>query len=144
MGFADGEGCFIVSPRVTKTQLSLKIELHVDNIDILYKIAENLGIGVVIKDKTRAEANFSLHKFESIVQVLIPVSQEFPLQNTKYLDFICFLKVALIKLNVSPSFYGSILSILEKREGRLSQLSKTDIIEINKLKKTMNSGRLTI
>lgn len=135
MGFADGEGCFIVSPRVTKTQLSLKIELHVDNIDILYKIAENLGIGVVIKDKTRAEANFSLHKFESIVQVLIPVSQEFPLQNTKYLDFICFLKVALIKLNVSPSFSGSILSILEKREGRLSQLSKTDIIEINKLKK---------
>ena len=94
-----------------------------------------LGIGVVIKDKTRAEANFSLHKFESIVQVLIPVSQEFPLQNTKYLDFICFLKVALIKLNVSPSFSGYILSILEKREGRLSQLSKTDIIEINKLKK---------
>ena len=60
------------------------------------------------------------------------------------MDFICFLKVALIKLNVSPSFTGNILSIMEKREGRLSQLSKTDIIEINKLKKTMNSGRLTI
>lgn len=144
MGFADGEGCFIVVTNETYVTLTFVIELHRDDIDILYKIVKNLGIGRVIKSKNRNSARFYVNKFYDIVKVIIPIFQEFTLQTTKYLDFICFLKVALIKLNVSPSFSGSILSILEKREGRFSQLSKTDIIEINKLKKTMNSGRLNI
>lgn len=115
--FADGEGCFLVFTNETYVTLTFVIELHRDDIDILYKIVKNLGIGWVIKSKNRNSAKFYVNKFYDIVKVLIPIFQEFTLQTTKYLDFICFLKVALIKLNVSPSFSGNILSIMEKEKG---------------------------
>jgi hypothetical protein len=118
--------------------------LHIDDIEVLDKIVQTLGIGRVIKSKSRNSARLSVYKFDDIVRVLIPIFQEFPLQTSKFLDFISFLEVALIKLDISPSSSGS-LCITEIKDGRRKlQLSKSDLIKIKKLKETMNSGRLTI
>ena len=79
--------------------LTFKLEVHIDNVEILYKIAKTLGIGSVNLGKTRPTAYFIVKKFEDITSVIIPIFKEFPLQTTKYLNFISFLDATLIKLN---------------------------------------------
>jgi hypothetical protein len=133
VGFTDAEGCFYIQPNKTKTsfQLVFHIELHIDDIDVLYKIVEILGVGRVIKIKGRNSAKLYIYKFDDIIKVLIPIFQEFPLQTTKYLDFISFLEIALIK-NLSSSSKRSL------------KISESDIMNIKKLKENMNSGRSII
>ena len=111
-GFADGEGYFkiVVLKNWTYIYLNFSIELHIDDVEVLYKIRENLGVGEVEISKTRSSAIFHVSNFEDITSVLIPILKEFPLQTAKYLDFISFADAALIKLNsksISPKGYIS-------------------------------------
>jgi len=63
------------------------IELHKDDVEILNKICKTLDIGSVrIYDNY---ARFTVSKFEEIVNIIIPIFKEFPLQTTKHLDFTC-------------------------------------------------------
>ena len=127
VGFTDSEGSFSINFNKSLTYFNLRfsIELHSGDIDILRKIAQTLGIGEVIKIKNRDSALFYVTKFDDITKVIIPIFQEFPLQTTKHLDFICLSKAALIKLNSK-------------------KISKTDLIKTKKLKETMNNSRLII
>jgi hypothetical protein len=127
VGFTDSEGSFSINFNKSLTYFNLRfsIELHSGDIDILRKIAQTLDIGEVIKIKNRDSALFYVTKFDDITKVIIPIFQEFPLQTTKHLDFICLSKAALIKLNSE-------------------KISKTDLIKTKKLKETMNNSRLII
>lgn len=131
VGFTDAEGSFYIYNNKSWTAASLRfsIELHADDIEILDKIAQTLGVGRVVKDRKRNSAVFYVVNFDDIIRVIIPLFQEFPLQTSKYLDFTCFSKAALIKS--------------ESPEG-IRKISKTDLFEIKKLKETMNSKRLII
>lgn len=73
------------------------IELHIDDVEVLHKIAQTLGIGRVLENKNSKTALYFVAKFEDITSVLIPIFQEFPLQTSKYWDFSCFLEAASIK-----------------------------------------------
>lgn len=117
VGFTDAEGFFYIYNNNSWTAASLRfsIELHADDIRVLHKIAQTLGVGRVVKDKKRNSAVFYVVNFNDINRVIIPLFKEFPLQTTKYLDFTFFSKAALIK-SKSP-------------EG-VSKLSKTDLIGI--------------
>jgi hypothetical protein len=70
--------------------------LHIDDIEILHKISQMLGIGKVYTYtytagvKNRNSAMFIVWNIKEIVEVLIPIFQEFPLQTSKYFDFIAF------------------------------------------------------
>lgn len=130
-GFTDAEGSFIIYSNKNWTTVSLRfnIELHVDDIEILYKIAQTLGVGRVMKNSKRNSAIFYVVNLNDIIKVIIPIFQEFPLQTSKHLDFTCFSEAALIKSKCS--------------EGGI-KIDKTDLIRIKKLKETMNSKRLTI
>lgn len=68
-----------------------------DDIEVLHKIAQTLGVGIVRLIKGRNSATFSVNKIEDFVRVIIPVFREFPLQTTKNLDFISFSEAVLIK-----------------------------------------------
>lgn len=114
--------------------LNFKIEVHIDDIETLYKIGETLGIGKVNKSNTRTSAKYCVNDFKDITSVLIPIFKEFPLQTTKYLDFTSFMNAAaLIKLNSKGSYRG----------GRISynNISDSDMVKLKKLKEFMNSGR---
>jgi hypothetical protein len=71
----------------------------VDDVEVLQKIAIELGVGVVKIRKDRNSAVFYVNKFNDIVRVILPIFQEFPLQTTKHLDFLSFSEAVLIKLN---------------------------------------------
>lgn len=137
VGFSDAEGNFSILPQRNWASVGLRftIEVHVDDIDILYKIKENLGIGNVVITKTRSSAKFYVEKFEDINFVIIPIFKQYPLQTTKYLDFADFLDAAFIKLNSSGIYNGRMLN---------NKFSDTDLFKLKKLKEAMNSGRLTI
>jgi hypothetical protein len=135
VGFVDAEGCFSIYPNRNGTSVSFefRINLHIDDIGVLKKIAKILDVGVVRINKDRNSAVFSVKKFNDIVRVILPIFQEFPLQTTKYLDFTCFSEAILIKLN-SESFGTK----------KIVRISETDLIKIKNLRANMNSGRLTI
>lgn len=54
LGFLDAEGCFSIQHNKSWTAagFSFTIELHLDDIEILNKIAKTLGVGVVKRKKT--------------------------------------------------------------------------------------------
>lgn len=128
VGFVDGEGSFSIVPNKTWSfvRFAFNIELHVDDIEILHKIAKILGVGIV-KRVGKNSARFSVFAINDIVTVILPIFLNFPLQTTKALDFACFSEAIQIKLN----------SISKK-------LSETDLTKIKDLKAGMNSGRVTI
>src|SRR5689334_3263634 len=100
------------------------IELHKDDVEVLNKICKTLGIGNV--NINGNSAKFIVNKFEEIINVIVPIFKEFPLQTTKYLDFTCFLQAIMIKNKV----------------GLNSSLSQQEKDNITKLKESMNAKRL--
>jgi len=136
-GFTDAEGTFVIVPQSNwkYVSLSFSIELHVDDIDILHKIVKILGIGTVFIGKTRSSAKFTVNNFEDIYSIIIPIFKEFPLQTTKYLDFIDFKDAATIKLNSKG---------MSKGRNSYNNISQADKAKLKKLKVRMNSGRLVI
>lgn len=127
VGFVDAEGCFFISHKVNSTSFgfTFKIDLHIDDIEVLEKIAKLLGIGTIYRSKIRNYAGFHVYRLDDIVRVLLPIFEEFPLQTTKNLDFLSWKKAIHIKRN-------------SKR------LSTTELNIISDLRRNMNSGRLTI
>lgn len=138
VGFTDAEGSFSIKPDTRGTSVivgfKFSIELHIDDVEILYKIAQRLGVGTVNLVKNRDSALFSVYKLDDIVRVILPIFQEFPLQTTKYLDFISFKEAVLIKLNTESG------GVLHHRK----TISNIDLTKIKTLKARMNSGRLKI
>lgn len=133
-GFTDAEGTFSIVPLQNWKSVNLKfsIEVHMDDVEILHKIADNLGIGKVTFSKTNQSAVFSVNAFNDITSVLIPIFQEFPLQTTKHLDFTSFLEASLIKLDIKKAG-------LQNSESRV-----VGFLKLKKLKESMNSNRLAI
>ena len=48
--------------------LRFTIEVHIDDVEVLYKIAQTLGIGKVLKNKHGSSALFFVTKFEDITR----------------------------------------------------------------------------
>lgn len=136
-GFTDAEGFFFINPGTSSNVVfRFSIELHVDDIEVLHKIAQTLGVGLVRLVKGRDSAMFCVEKLDEIVRVIIPVFQEFPLQTTKFLDFTSFSEAVLIKWNSDTRGEGGIRPV--------KIVSRKDMVKILTLKTSMNSGRLTI
>lgn len=99
-----------------------RINLHIDDIEILYKIKEFLGVGKVVIGKTSAV--YIINNTTDHVNVLFSILDQYKLLTTKYLDYLDFCKVVkMLLINNSSVFTGSDLTWL-----------KTCI-------KNMNSGR---
>jgi hypothetical protein len=133
IGFVDAEGCFCIHSIRTWTAVgfSFTINLHSDDIEILHKIANTLGVGKVRLDNKRNSAFFVVSSLNDIIQIILPIFEEFPLQTSKYLDFICFSKAAKIKLNTRGS-------------GSRIKISQTDLTIIKELRASMNTGRVKL
>ena len=87
IGFTDAEGCFLIQTKnKSEVHFCFKITLHIDDSAVLFLIKDNLGIGVVsIKGNT---CTFSIHSFQHIVDVLVPIFDKYSLITHKQLDYI--------------------------------------------------------
>ena len=86
IGFTDAEGCFLIQTKnQSEVQFCFKNTLHIDDSAVLFLIKDKLGIGVgSIKGNT---CTFSIHTFQHIVDVLLPIFDKYPLITHKQLDY---------------------------------------------------------
>ena len=115
-GFTDGEGNFSITLDRTYIRFRFKINLHIDDLEVLNTIKSKLKIGKVIIEQNRNSCAFIVEKFAELKDVLCPIFINFPLHTTKKLDFQDFHTAILIKAksingNLSSSDKEKILSL---------------------------------
>lgn len=127
-GFTDDEGCFNV--RFTKTSKGDSVNLrflvtqHVRDAELLNSLVDYFGCGrYCVRLSTSLHGDYVVTKFEDIRCKIIPFFDKYPLQSEKYLDFLDFKKIMLLKGNTYVS------------------LTKESLAEIKQIKSRMNKGR---
>ena len=103
-GFTDAEGNFHLSlkylDKIAQTykshQLTFQIALHIDDLQTLIFIQNQLGCGSIMKDSKNPKANFAISKLEDLKLVILPIfvrSQYFGLRSSKVHSFNLFNEV---------------------------------------------------
>ena len=90
-GFIDAEGNFQVFFDRGYLRVLFRINLHIDDVKVLYAIQKYLGIGNVRTQSTSAV--YSIGKLQDLITVLLPLLEMHSLRTTKYLDYIDFKKI---------------------------------------------------
>jgi hypothetical protein len=94
-GFADGEGCFQISPRINRPftiSFVFRIKLHKDDRPLLEYLTTHLNIGQVFPKDINSEnmsSTWEVCKKDDLLK-LIKIFDKHPLNTTKYLDFIAW------------------------------------------------------
>ena len=121
-GFIDGEGSFQVFLDRLYLRVMFRIRLHKDDINVLQKIQDFLGVGRVVIEGNSCV--FIISNVKELINVLFPLLDKYNLYTTKWLDYIDFKKVVLF------------LS-----DSKTTKLSLSEIEKIKNNMSHMNSGR---
>ena len=107
VGFSDGESNFTIGldKRGKKINFNFRfmIGLHRDDKPLLKYILNNLGCGYIQDNNTKYVSYFIITNPYHLKNILFPIFDSFPLNSTKYLDFLSFKKALLIKLSESET-----------------------------------------
>lgn len=127
MGFTDGEGNFNIKltgleNTFKNVQFTFQIGLHIDDIETLQYIKDNLKCGHISKSGNRV--NYFVNDINSLINVIIPVFTNFSLNSSKFHHFMLFKKAVLST----------------KNKFHLSNQGKLDILKLKKEMQNM-SGR---
>nr|YP_010183840.1 hypothetical protein LI437_mgp29 [Coccidioides posadasii]QVG61963.1 hypothetical protein [Coccidioides posadasii] len=105
-GLVDAEGSFIVfiklnssNNKVKQVQLSFEINLHVKDLDLLYKLKSFFGEAGSISILSTKDTRLKITNLKEIYQYLIPHFKEYPLQGMKKLDYDLWVQCAELVLN---------------------------------------------
>ena len=90
-GFIDGEGSFQVFLDRVYLRVMFRIRLHKDDINVLQKIQDFLGVGRVVIEGNSCV--FIISNVKELINVLFPLLDKYNLYTTKWLDYIDFKKV---------------------------------------------------
>jgi hypothetical protein len=104
-GFIDGEGNFQVYLDRNYLRVMFRIRLHVDDVAVLHKIREFLGVGRVVTSGDSCV--FIISDVNSLLNVLFPLIDEYKLYTTKWLDYIDFKSVVSFLANSNTSRLSS-------------------------------------
>lgn len=101
-GFTDAEGCFSVIVEITeslkwKVRTSFEINLHLKDVNVLYRINSFFGVGSVYTRPKLNRCVYRVTKNEELLKVIIPHFSKNPLITQKLGDFILWSKVVEMK-----------------------------------------------
>lgn len=102
-GLVEGEAYFGVLR--LKSQISkavgtvFVIELHIDDLNLLYFIQKRLGIGIVTLSKDKNSAIFKISNSSDLKYLINNFLEKFPLNGFKYLDYLVFKEILEMKIN---------------------------------------------
>ena len=88
-GLADAESSFYIKVKPKSVEFEFKIALHKDDLPVLLFIKEKLGIGKI--DTSLNMASFRVGKLNELL-FLLEIFEKFPLNSTKYLNYLDFKK----------------------------------------------------
>ena len=108
-GFTDAEGSFFIATSKS-CAFRFQINLHKDDIDVLYFIHKTLGFGEVRSYKDYA--SFTVTRLKDIAQ-LLNIFAQYPLQGSKWLNYRDFSKAFELYINSDrdPNILKEILKI---------------------------------
>lgn len=91
-GFTDAEGCFsiiveILDKNKWRIRTSYEINLHIKDVEILYKIKEFFGVGNVYLRLQKNIAVYRVSNLQNIKEIIIPHFKKYPLITKKSIDF---------------------------------------------------------
>ena len=84
-GFIDAPVNFQVFIDRKYLRVMFRINLHIDDVEILYKIKEFLGVGKVVIGKSSAV--YVINNTADLINVLFPILDQYKLLTIKYLDY---------------------------------------------------------
>lgn len=92
VGFLDAEGLFGVYLYSNgRAKLSFRISLHKDDLAVLESIKKELNVGTIYREINSVV--YSITKGEDLENILFYVLDTFPLNSTKYMDYLIFKQV---------------------------------------------------
>lgn len=100
VGLYEGDGWFSVSKKGQYLLFEFGIELAIRDVQLIYKIKNLLGVGVVVfrKSKTRRCADtvfLRVRNKQHLINIILPIFDKFPFLSNKHYDFLRF-KEALL------------------------------------------------
>lgn len=93
-------------------RVAFRIVLHIDDVEVLYKIKDYLKVGYVNTSGTRAY--YTLQNVKDIVTVLLPLLDKYTLRTVKFFDYMDFKSMALLLNTGSSRMEGSNLAMALK------------------------------
>jgi hypothetical protein len=91
VGITDGDGSFCFSVNKKKNCIwncTFKIAQSRYNLRLLYFIKENLGYGSINKNSGKNMAEFRITDRKTLLNLIVPLFQKYPLYSTKYFYFL--------------------------------------------------------
>lgn len=99
VGITDGDGTFNVYTNIENKKIifTYKISLTNKNIELLYKIKENLGIGTINIDKNIV--SYLIRDKKDLINIVIPIFDKYPLLTSKRFNYLKFKECLIISNN---------------------------------------------
>lgn len=95
VGFIEGDGWITVNKKGKYLTYELGIELHIKDIQLLYKIKKLLGIGIVKIKKIKLKNNeikesaiFIIRNKNHLKDIIIPILDKYPMLTNKHYDYL--------------------------------------------------------
>lgn len=116
-GFVDAEGCFSVIIEKSgiekwRVRTSFEINLHIKDVDILYKFKSFFGVGAIYLRTNKNIAVYRVSNIEYLRDNIIPHFNDYPLITQKFIDFWFWSKVVQIILKKEHLKKSGFLTIL--------------------------------
>jgi len=123
VGFIDGEGCFFVNIKFSKThktgsqvQVRFILTQHQRDLELMEKIVQILGCGILSKEKRNPSIYLTVTKLSDNIRV-VSFFNNYSLQSSKKLDFTDFCKVVELLKNKSHFTLEGLNKIKEIKAG---------------------------
>jgi hypothetical protein len=121
---------FTQTSKGDSVRLRFFVTQHARDAKLLKSFVDYFGCGrYSIRHTTALHGDFVVTKFSDIQGKIIPFFDKYPLQSEKYLDFLDFKKIMLLKQNTYLWLF-----FLKKKKGE-------SLREIKQIKSGMNKGR---
>lgn len=90
-GFTDAEGCFKITPQRSGSAFEFRFSfgLHIDDLPVLEYIKNQLNMGKISINSTRAKVTYNVIAKKDIAKIIV-IFNEYNLNSTKHLNFLAF------------------------------------------------------
>jgi hypothetical protein len=105
VGLFEGDGYFTVTKKGKYLAYELGIELSIKDVQLIYKIKNLLGVGVV-SFRTRNEiemVSLRIRKKDHLKEFIIPIFDKYPMFSNKQLDYLRFKDALLSGITYSEN-----------------------------------------
>lgn len=139
VGITDGNGCFNINTNILNKKIlfTFKISLINNNIQLLEKIKTYLKVGKIIISKNNNISSYLIRDKESLLNVIIPIFDKYPLLTTKRYSYLKFKECLIISNNNSLTQIDKLILINNIKNNKINNNYISDIwykiINFNKI-----------